>query len=287
MAGPDLSPSSVYRYPRYYAIGYQWNTAAECDFLEACVSSFLGSPDPVSRPRRLKAARIQGKPTARTVCRILDIGCGAGRHLLELARRGHQVTGFDLRPEMVAFVQGEASTLKLAVAVSVGDLRDVTVEGTFDVAVCLMDTFRFLLTNDEIVGHLRQVAQRLVLGGLYVTDFWIPMQWPQIGSEVYQWEQTEGKTTVRVFYLQHPDSIDPVSQTFEDELVFEVEEDGATRAIRGERTKTRLILPQEFRALVDASGVFELVGTFGEFDLDKPLKPSAATWRMVSVLKKT
>ena len=264
MKSQDQSPSSVYRYPRYYAIGYRWNTKAECDFLEACLS------------------RYRGEKTST----VLDLGCGAGRHLLELARRGYQATGFDLRPEMVAFVQQEAERTKLPITVSVGDLRTVPVRGTFDLAVCLMDTFRFLLTNDEIIHHLKLVGQHLQPGGLYVTDFWIPTRWDQIANEVYQWEQSEGGTSVRVFYLQHPESVDPVNQTFEDELVFVVEDNGKSQEIRGERTRTRLVMPQEFRALVEASGVFEIVGTFSDFDLEKPLEPSCVSWRMITVLKK-
>ena len=258
------SPDSVYQYPHYYAIGYQWNTEAECNFLEACLTKYVGR-EPVA---------------------VLDIGCGAGRHLLELSKRRHQVTGFDARPEMVAFVKAEAKKAKLPVAVSVGDLRQMSLQGPYGLACCLMDTFRFLLTNEDIIRHLETVAAHLAPSGLYVTDFWIPRQWDQIGSEVYQWEQTKDDTTVRVFYLQHPESIDPVSQTFEDELVFAVEENGQSREIHGERTRTRLILPQEFRALVVASGAFELLGLFSEFDLDKPLDVSSGSWRMISVLQK-
>ena len=204
MTAANTSPASVYRCPRYYAIGYRWNTEGECEFLEACLATY--------RNQR--------------VAKILDMGCGAGRHLFELARRGHQVTGFDLRPEMVDFVKEEARTARLPVSVRVGDLREVPVEGTFDLAICLMDTFRFLLTNTQIRRHLERVGHHLVRGGLYVTDFWIPTRWDHIANEVHQWEQTEGATTVRVVYLQHPESIDPVHQTFEDELVFTVEEDG-------------------------------------------------------------
>ena len=261
---PDQSPSSVYNHPRYYAIGYQWNTKGECDFLEACASAFLG----------------------RKAATMLDIGCGAGRHLLEMARRNYRVTGFDVRPEMVAYVKGAARVAHLQIDVTIGDLHHLPVDGTFDLAVCLMDTFRFLLTNDAILRHLQQVGERLTPGGLYVTDFWIPFRWDQIANEIYQWEQTKDDTTVRVFYLQHPESIDPVSQTFEDELVFVIEENGESKEIGGERTKTRLIMPQEFHALVAASGMFDIVGTFADFDLNKPLAPSYASWRMISVLQR-
>lgn len=265
-----MNPSEfpgVYQYPRYYAIGYQWNTKAECDFVEACVRKF--------RPSLRSPAST-----------MLDIGCGAGRHLLELARRGYRVSGFDVRPEMVAYAKDESAKAKLPIEVSVGDIREVPVTGSFDVAVCLMDTFRFLLTNDDIIEHLKRVAERLSGKGLYITDFWIPTKWDQIANEIYQWEQTENGTTVRVFYLQHPETIDPINQTFEDELVFAVEEQGAVREIRGPRTRTRLIMPQEFRALIEASGAFDLLGAFTDFDLTRPLEPPELSWRMISVLKK-
>ncbi len=192
--------SEVYRHPRYYDIGYRWNTEAECDFIEGALK--LYGPEPSGKPR------------------LLDIGCGTGRHLLHLAKKGYQMTGVDLRPEMIEYVTEQAKTTGQSICVSVDDLRRLTVQGTFEAAYCFMDTFRFLLTNRQIIEHLRAIAQRLVPGGLYLTDFWVPRQWDLIGNEIHQWEQTEGETTVRVFYLQHPESIDPITQTFEDELVF-------------------------------------------------------------------
>jgi cyclopropane fatty-acyl-phospholipid synthase-like methyltransferase len=256
--------SDVYKYPRYYAIGYQWNTKAECDFIEAM----------------LKAHGLGGKK------RLLDIGCGAGRHLMELARRGHAATGIDVHTEMVDYVNAEAREEGLNVTAAQDDLRRLTVSGTYDAAYCFMDTFRFLLTNEDIMSHLRAVADRLALGGLYLTDFWIASKWDQIGNEIHQWEQTQDDTTVRVFYVQHPETIDPIAQTFDDELVFEVHEAGGTKEIRGGRTRTRLIMPQEFKALVEGSGAFDVLGTYGEFDPDKPLDATSLSWRMISVLQK-
>ena len=259
-----MSNSAVYRHPRYYAIGYQWNTEAECDFIDACRAAF-------------------GPQLQR---RALDIGCGAGRHMMQLARRGYHMTGVDAAPEMVDYVTAEARRAGLDVSVVVDDLRRLAVPGTYDLAYCFMDTFRFLLSNDEILAHLRAVAERLAPGGLYLVDFWVPSQWDQMGNEIHQWEQTDGQTTVRVFYLQHPDTVDPVTQTFEDELVFEVTEGQETTAIRGGPTRTRLIMPQEFGALVAGSGAFDLAATCGEFDLAKPFCRDSLSWRMISVLKK-
>ena len=259
-----MSDSAVYKHPRYCAIAYRWNTETECDFIEACL-------------------KAHGPPAAK---RLLDIGCGAGRHLTMLAKRGYRMTGVDSSPEMIAYIQAEAAQAKRPIAAAVDDLRHLTVPGPFDAAFCLMDTFRFLLTNDEILAHLRAVAERLVPGGLYLTDFWVPRQMDQIGNEIHQWEQTDDGTTVRVFYLQHPDSIDPVAQTFDDELVFEVTEHGRTTEIRGGPTRTRLILPQEFRALVEGSGAFDVLRTYGDFDLGKPFDRESLSWRMISVLKK-
>jgi SAM-dependent methyltransferase len=256
--------SEVYKHPQYYAIGYRWNTEAECDFLEASLTTY--------GPARAS--------------RLLDIGCGAGRHALELARRGYEVTGVDVSPEMVAFVEAEAASRDLPVTASVDDLRHLRLKGTFDAAYCFMDTFRFLLTNDEIAQHLKTVAGLLAPGGLYLTDFWVPSKWDTIGNEIHQWEQTEGDTTVRVFYLQHPETIDPVAQTFEDELVFAIERPDGTQEIRGGPTRTRLILPQEFGALVESSGVFTLRSTHGEFDLTKPFDTGTLSWRMISILQK-
>jgi SAM-dependent methyltransferase len=278
-----MSNSEVYRHPRYYAIGYQWNTEAECDFIEACLRAY-GPVPPL--PRRQTDHGETPPHGPREPARLLDIGCGAGRHLTLMAQRGYRLTGLDASSEMIAYVSEAVASAGLEATAQVDDLLHLTVGGTYEAAYCFMDTFRFLLTNEEIIAHLRAVAERLAPGGLYLVDFWIPRQWDQAGHEIFQWERTEDHTTVRVFYLQHPDSVDPVAQTFDDELIFEVQEDGSTRQIRGGPTRTRLILPQEFRALVDDSGAFSLLGTFGDFEMSRPLTREHLSWRMISALKK-
>lgn len=256
--------SNIYQHPKYYALGYRWNTGPECDFIEGCLEAY-GPKD--------------GK-------RLLDLGCGAGRHAFHLAGEGYQVKGIDIQPEMVDFVKEQAQKLELPVTAEVADLHTLEISGTYDAAYCFKDTFRFLLSNEDIIAHLRRVSELLVPGGLYLTDFWVPRQWDQAGSEVFQWEQEKGSTKVKVFYVQHPDTIDPVKQTFEEELVLEVYENEEVKEIRGGRTRTRLLLPQEFRSLVGESGVFEWMGSYSDFALTRPLERASMNGRMISVMRR-
>ncbi len=255
---------SVYAYPQYYDIGYRWRTVEECAFLQVCFERYASC----------------------TVGSVLDAGCGSGRHLRELARRGYRAIGFDPQPEMVQFVREQAQREGLAIDVFEGSLASFRYHGQVDAAICLMDTFRFLLTTEEIIAHLRAVAEHLTPGGLYVLDFWVPGRWDAAANEIYQWEQEAEGVQVRVLYLQYPETTDPIAQTFEDELIFQVNDQGRALELRGGRTRTRLILPQEFRALVAASGVFDIHACFDDFDFDRLLESPMRSWRMVSVLRR-
>lgn len=256
--------SEVYRYPHYYALGYRWNTEEECDVLEACLARWHPG-----------AAR-----------RVLDLGCGAGRHALELAARGYDVTGIDPSPAMVAYAREQAMYRGLDVTVHEGSLQQFEVTGPFDLAICLMDTFRFLLTDDEIIAHVQRVAAQVSPDGLYITDFWVPRDSTQPPAEHYEWEQRSETTQVRVEYAQYPDSFDPAARLFEDELTFHVIDDGVSQMIPGGRTRTRLLLAEEFAALVERARCFAVRGHYDGFDLARPRLQQPLSWRMVTILQR-
>ena len=67
--------------------------------------------------------------------RVLDAGCGPGRHALELARRGIAVTGVDLSPDFVA--RARAAAADLPVTFEIGDIREIAYVDEFDAVICL------------------------------------------------------------------------------------------------------------------------------------------------------
>ncbi len=97
---------------------------------------------------------------------ILDVGCGTGRHSVELAKRGFAVTGLDLSSEMLALAAASAKAAGMNVNWIRADATRFSLPGMFDAAVCLCEgAFGLLGRADDPIGQplsiLRNVSQAL------------------------------------------------------------------------------------------------------------------------------
>lgn len=97
---------------------------------------------------------------------VLDAGCGTGRVAIELARRGHDVVGVDLDPEMLAAARRKAPELAWVEA----DLATVDLGRSFDAVVAAGNVMVFLTPGQEgaVVANL---ARHVAPGGLLVAGF--------------------------------------------------------------------------------------------------------------------
>lgn len=86
---------------------------------------------------------LEVKPGAQ----LLDIGCGYGRHALELAARGFHVVGLDSSLPLLLRGADEAQRRGLTINFVHGDMRDMAFDGQFDGAYCLFSTFGYF--DDE------------------------------------------------------------------------------------------------------------------------------------------
>ncbi len=80
--------------------------------------------------------------------RILDVGCGNGRHALELSRRGFTVTGIDISPSMLAQARKAAKKDSLQVEFVEKDARTMNFSQPFDAAVMLCEGGFSLMEED-------------------------------------------------------------------------------------------------------------------------------------------
>jgi len=67
--------------------------------------------------------------------RILDLCCGEGRHTIELAKRGYQVTGFDYSNAFLAKAKKDAQKEGVKINFVQGDIRQLPFEKEFDVVL--------------------------------------------------------------------------------------------------------------------------------------------------------
>ena len=99
---------------------------------------------------------------------LLDLPCGEGRHALELALRGHRVTGVDLSPYAVEQATAEARRTGAAVEFRRGDMRAAP-SGPFDGACCLGNSLGYL-SHEDLRGFLRSMLAALRPGARWVVD---------------------------------------------------------------------------------------------------------------------
>jgi ubiquinone/menaquinone biosynthesis C-methylase UbiE len=101
--------------------------------------------------------------------RVLDIGCGVGRHSLELARRGLRMTGIDISPGMIDVARRTAEQEKLPATFVVTDARKLDYPQQFDAAICLCEgAFGLAGSIDNHMEVLKRIHRALVSGGRFL-----------------------------------------------------------------------------------------------------------------------
>ena len=102
--------------------------------------------------------------------RVLDVGCGPGRHALALARRGIAVHGVDLSDEFVTLARESAA--ELPVSFDVLDVRELPWEADYDAAICLCQGGFGLLGGEEDAALVARITRAVRPGGaLALTAF--------------------------------------------------------------------------------------------------------------------
>jgi cyclopropane fatty-acyl-phospholipid synthase-like methyltransferase len=88
--------------------------------------------------------------------RILDVGCGTGRHCLEFAKRGFELVGVDISDGHIGVAKRLAAEQNLNAEFMVLDARAMNFNTEFDAAICLCEG-AFGIAGDEM-GHRQILA---------------------------------------------------------------------------------------------------------------------------------
>ena len=122
-----------------------------------------------NRAEARRAVELLRLTTGRGVgTRVLDLGCGAGRHLVEMQRIGYRPTGVDLSRPMLDAAREVSPETALVRA----DMRRLPFEnGSFDVVTSYFTSFGYFDERSEDLQVLREVRRVVRAHGLFLLDF--------------------------------------------------------------------------------------------------------------------
>ncbi len=122
-------------------------TAAEVDFI-------------------IEAAGLKSKDS------VLDLMCGYGRHAIELGRRHHKVTAIDNLPAYTNEINSIAAEEGLPINAMEADVVNVKLEGRYDAAICMGNSFAFF-NKEDALKLLQNVASALNINGKLIINTWM------------------------------------------------------------------------------------------------------------------
>ncbi len=104
--------------------------------------------------------------------RVLELAIGTGRVGLPLARRGIELAGIDASEAMVARLRAKPGGE--SIPVTIGDMADVAVGGSYRLVYLVANTLFVLLSQARQADCFRNVAQVLEPGGRFVIECFVP-----------------------------------------------------------------------------------------------------------------
>lgn len=108
--------------------------------------------------------------------RLLELGCGTGRHAVEFAKLGWTVDGVDLSQTMVQQAQERArqqpQEIRSRLQFQQGDVRSADTSQVYDAVISLFHVMSYQTSNADLAAAFATAARHLRPGGLFLFDFW-------------------------------------------------------------------------------------------------------------------
>jgi SAM-dependent methyltransferase len=198
--------------------------------------------------------------------KVLDLFCGAGRHSLELARRGYSATGIELNPDYLELGKKSGKVIANAPKFIQGDVRYVDFGEGYDAALVMFQSFGYF-SDSEDKSVLSKVFDALKIKGRFLIEIlnrdWILKNFVEIQEDVID--------GIRVIEKREFD----VLTSRNNFVIQRHEEDG----IVTKRGSWRLYSAHEMKKILKGIG-FRFVGGYSNLEKE-PLTKDTRLMRMV------
>lgn len=195
---------------------------------------------------RLLFSRLGLTPGAR----VLDLGCGRGRHSIIMHNLGMRVWGLDLSPSRIE--EARKSGGPNGPEFLIGDMRSFVLGEPVQMVCNLFTSFGYFSSMEENEKVLRNVNRNLADGGLLVVDF---MNTSKVVRELVGEEIIERRGYKFCIRREHNGGfVRKYIQVKDGDKQYDFEE------------CVQALFLEDFKSLLEASG-FHLLFTFGDYSL--------------------
>lgn len=104
--------------------------------------------------------------------KIINFGCGTGRHDLELAKLGYRCEGIDMSPLMIDIARENAEKGKVDIPFSLANVQEYEPHEKYDAVISLFHVMSYQNTNQDIMSAFASARKALDKGGLFLFDVW-------------------------------------------------------------------------------------------------------------------
>lgn len=192
---------------------------------------------------------------------VLELACGTGNMTRELTKKGYDVIGLDISPEMLNFAREKCPDNLLLCQ----DMTDFELYGTVDSIVCLLDSVNYITDEDNLLKMFKLVHNYLEYDGLFIFDINSEYKLKKIIGDntfvynteeiFYTWENEQENDAVNFilnFFVKTDDGKFEKIQEFHTEKVYKLE---------------------NLVKIIERAGL-EFVASYADFKLENPTEKS-------------
>jgi SAM-dependent methyltransferase len=214
---------------------------------------------------------------------ILELGCGTGAHAMHLIQNGYTIHGVDASEAMLSKAEKNKRNLDPSLShrlsFSIGDIRNILLEDTYDAVISLFHVICYLPKNEDIMAVLSTVKSHLKKGGIFLFDCWygpaVLSEQPEVREKRFEDDR------LRIVRVAEPKMI-ANANIVEVNYRFFVEEKSNGRFEKIEEThRMRYFFKPEIDMFFSLAG-FQLVEFF---EWMTGLEPGFGTWNVCFVGK--
>ena len=183
--------------------------------------------------------------------RVLDIGCGYGRHSREVTKQSFQVTGIDISEKAIEIANAKQKNIPYFVA----DIRTFESNDLFDSAYAYNSTMAYFLDDADLNSALLNINSLLRTGGLFVFDYFYPTNLVNQGRykpDLYLTKKVDGLTLEK----QSEHKLDMQNQIHHEKSEYIVF-DGKNRRTFHKVETLKYYEPDQIRIIVEQNGFSE------------------------------